>query len=100
MKWVNVLKEEFINKLQDKFSLPFNTTPVWHGSLISAGHGVSCAPVGWALWKGQHSPPSPYRVLIGKLASLPLIYRSVGVKSSEGSGPKTAVFKELKSPCQ
>lgn len=100
MKWVGVLKEEFINELQDKFSLPFNATPFWHGSLISAGHGVSYAPVGWVLWKRQHSHPRPYVVLIGKLASLPLIYRSVVVKSSEGSVPKTAVFKELKSPCQ
>lgn len=27
IKWVGVLKEEFINELQDKFSLPFNATP-------------------------------------------------------------------------
>lgn len=100
MKWVSTLKEEFISELQDKFSLPFNTTPSWNGSLISATRGVSHAPVGWAMWKEQRFRPSLYIVLIGKLAYLPLICRSVMVRSSEGSVPKTVVFKELKSSHQ
>lgn len=100
MKWVSTLKEEFISELQDKFSLPFNTTPSWNGSLISARRGVSHAPAGWAMWKEQRFCPSPYIVLIGKLAYLRLICRSMMVRSSEGSVPKTVVFKELKSSHQ